>query len=299
MVAVLKPFTAFVNAPLDGGVRQPNYEKLNAEIAAVVAEGTIVTALIEPKSRAYSIANCGIEFAGALSGAEDTALDAIIAAHLGDEVERGTDTHTFDFPGNPQETDDETVIGAGGLQKYMVGDFGRNTVTGEFFMADDLSVGAAVWRPQNQGVTGGAGVATTRGQTDTDAFQLGSSYAPITYDIIENSANFADFFSYSSPSWTCLKACRITVYGQADYTVHSGSTRGGLRLDVRKNGSSQQYFDDSRYSSTSIDGQTSFIWNMEMAVNDTVRIECRSYVGSVNVWSFANIITLTVIEDLS
>ena len=149
-VIVQKSFALFTASPLVGGIRQPNFEKLALEIAA---DAGITTALIDPGIRPYDmgVPDIGLQFAGALSGPEVTALDVLIGIHDGVDPVRPTNTDTHAFAGVPAITDDETVLGVNGLPKYRVGDFGYDSTSGPefvwYFLAD-VSVGAAIWVPR-------------------------------------------------------------------------------------------------------------------------------------------------------
>lgn len=146
-VVVQKSFALFTASPLVGGIRQPSFEQLAIEIAADVG---ITTALIDPGIRPYNMAvpDIGLQFAGALSAPEITALDVLIGLHTGVDPVRPTNSDTHAFVGAPTVTDDETVLGVGGLPKYRVGDFGYDSTSGPDFVwyfLGDASVGAAVW----------------------------------------------------------------------------------------------------------------------------------------------------------
>lgn len=156
-VVVQKAYSLFVASPLVSGVRQPNFEKLAIEIEA---DAGITTALIDPGIRPYdmSVPDVGFQFAGALSGPEVTALDVLIGVHDGVPPIRPNNTGTHLKAGVPGASDDDTVVGVGGLPKYAVGDFMFDTTSGsplKLYVASDLSTGAAVWTLQATGTGGG------------------------------------------------------------------------------------------------------------------------------------------------
>lgn len=301
-VTVQKPNSDFVLSPLDGGVRQPNFEKLKIE---VIADPAITTDLVDPFIRPYDIGvpDVGFEFAGTLSGAEDTALDILIAAHDGLDPVRGNDTHTFLFAGIPGPSDDETVIGVGGLPKYAVGDFGFDTTSGppfDLYSVHTLDAGNAAWTKVSNPLGGGAAsIPSLELIMSTDATAVSTTPGPIGYNVTDSLEHIQGFFSYSSPTLTCLKACFIRIHFRADYTVNSAGSIAGLRLDLRKNGSSVMVFDEKSERSTDDDGQSQGFVDVHMIATDTITVYCNSYIAKVNVWGGPNRMNLTVMEDLS
>lgn len=297
------PYSDFVAAPLDGGIRQPNFEQFDIEIDAAVAAASISVSRVDKSGpNDMNVPDVVSFFSGPFAGGDLAAYDALVAAHLGTDPNRGTDTHTFLVNGGPTVNHDETVVGVGGLPRYSVGDFILDPLSGPNYkrwMAADLSAGAAVWVSDSTGGSAGGGeVAGTHAVNTNNAIAVSTSFGPISYNVIGSTTDFSNFFTYSAPDWTCIRACRVRFAAKADYTVSSGYNRCGLRLDLRKNGSSLRYFDDDSYSTTSPDGQTSCWDHVTLAISDTLTVYCRSYQGRVDVWGDANHADILVLEDL-
>jgi hypothetical protein len=293
-------YSAFVNAPLVGGVRQPDIERLAFDIQ----QNTTIATALEGPYPIVPINATTLEFtfagAGPLPGPEETELDVVIAAHDGTPATRGTDTHTFtELARAPLATDDSTVPGVGGLPRYALGDLilDSSQTPADTYIARDLTPAAAVW--DKTGIQASAVVTSVRSiwaVNTNNAISVSTSYGPIGYNSVANNAT--GYFTYTSPNFTCIKACRLGFRAQADFSVSSGNNRCGLRLDLRKNNSSLTYRDDDTYSTTAPDGQTIANTIVDLAINDTVQVYCRSYVGRVDVWGFANVAELVVLEDL-
>lgn len=294
----IRTYAAFVNAPLDV-IRQPNFEKLDFEIDT---NATITTARDAPTSpNDMTVPDVRISFATALSGPEITELDVIIAAHDGLDLVRGTDTHTFLFSGKPDVNDDSLVVGVGGLDKYQVGDFGFDTLSGppfDLYVVDDLTAGAAQWTKQNLDIGTSPSLLLI---ATMDAIQVSTTPGAIQYDS-DDLTRIGGFFAYLSPTLTCLKACRIAIWPRLDSTVNTESSRSGIRLDIRLNDVSRQVFDNNADSGGGLakDTQNNASDLFDVAVDDTIKIFINSYItGLSDVWGGPNRLLLIVMEDLT
>jgi hypothetical protein len=149
--------------------------------------------------------------------------------------------------------------------------------------------------------TGFLDVPTLELEHSTDIIAVSTSPVLVVYDIV-NDGDINGFFSYAAGVLTCLIACRILLLPRLDSTVNSGSSRSGIRLDIRLNDVTVQVFDNNSRSDTvdAPDTQNNASANIVCAVSDTIKIYINSYIsGLSDVWMGANRLQLLVAKDLT
>lgn len=178
-----------------------------------------------------------------------------------------------------------------------------------------INAGATQWADLAAHIfpfTGGIGGTTTPSSSilnvaslelehSTDLIAVSTSPVLVVYDIV-NDGDINGFFSYSAGVLTCLIACRVLILPRLDSTVNSGSSRSGIRLDIRLTDVSVQVFDNNSRSDTvdAPDTQNNGSANIVCAISDTLKIYINSYVtGLSDVWEGANRLQLVILKDLT
>lgn len=152
------------------------------------------------------------------------------------------------------------------------------------------------------GVSSGAlNVASMEVEHSTVLTAVSTSPVLVVYDVV-NDGDINGFFSYAAGVLTCDIACRAVFLPRLDSTVNPGSTRSGIRLDIRHNDVSVQVFDNNSRTDASDapDTQNNASANLVLAVTDTIKIYINSYVtGLSDVWAGPNRMQLLVMKDLT
>lgn len=153
---------------------------------------------------------------------------------------------------------------------------------------------------------GGAGagalnVASMEVEHSTVLTAVSTSPVLVVYDVV-NDGDINGFFSYAAGVLTCDKPCRAVFLPRLDSTVNPGSTRSGIRLDIRHNDVTVQVFDNNSRTDASDapDTQNNASANLVLAATDTIKIYINSYVtGLSDVWAGPNRMQVLVMKDLT
>ncbi len=300
-VVVQKPYSAFIAAPVDV-IPQPDFPQFEAEI---VAAGLSV-ALAPPGAVPYDITvpDVGIWFVSSPTVGDQILLDAVVAAHTGTGLDRSRNTHSHLFSGAPGISDDDTVLGVTGLQKYFVGDIGIDTVSSSpvnTYVAVSVATGAAAWELQNAAAGGSKfPIPTAEASQSVTQSNVSTSYGIITWNS-SDVAHLDGFWSFTSSStWTCLKECRTLFSVMMDIFHGTGSAIAGLRVDIRRDSVSRFTVQCNVDNNADDDDQLSIEYEVDFDVGEEFEVFCQSYTtgsGRVSVDGDTNRINLFVSDE--